>query len=385
MARKVIILAGAPESSKLDWETMGMLTDFQDSVAWFAGINKNNHSSPPNQSAQDLAVWRSLSMNKEQKHTGITQQYASFAFYGGPSGSAASSAPEFFTTELLSFDADQDDQESNPILSQFYEHSVAIHEEMPSSQLVLDDGTSDQADSFVTDGATSFSSNEASQRSAAKEPLQFRGDSHVTDLKDVPSTVHLQKILPQTMSISIIAGIISISQPRMIKTRWGAKYLVEVLVGDETKAGFAITYWLPTGSVSKSPLAGLRIGDIVLMQNVGLSVFMKKVYGSSLRKDLTKVELLHRMKLDARDVGGHYGTSDLAVRRSPRKTQQKATTTTTTKQPNPQLEKTRRVRDWVLNFVGTGKRVVNGPKAFSGQSNPRRRWEQPPDDDSQMP
>ncbi|KAK3995871.1 hypothetical protein QBC44DRAFT_233059 [Cladorrhinum sp. PSN332] len=373
MARKVIILAGAPESSKLDWNTAGLLTEFQDSVAWFAGINNNNQPSPPNASAQDLAAWRSLSLSKNQKHTGLTQQYASFAFCGGPSGSAASTAPEFFTTELISFNSTEDD-ESNPMLSQFYEHSIAIHEEMSSSQLRLDDEMSGRAeDSFVTDGTTSFMSNEPSQRPTAKEPLQFRGNSNITDLKEIPSAAHLQNILPQTMSISIIAGIISISQSRMIKTRWGTKYLAEVLVGDETKAGFAITYWLPAESVSKSPLAGLRPGDIVLMQNVGLSVFMKKVYGSSLRKDLTKVNLLHRMKLDARDIGGHYTTSDLG------------SSTATSKQPNPQLEKTRRVRDWVLNFVGASAHAVKGPKAINGKPNPRRRWEQPPDDDSQMP
>lgn len=383
MAGKVIILAGAPESSKLDWNTAGLLNEFQESVARFAGIDTNIPEPPPNPPAQDVAVWRSLSLNKEQVHTGLTQQYASFAFYGGPSGSIASTAPEFFTTDMVSFNPSQDDDEHNPILSQFYEHSIAIHQEVPSSQLLLEDGISDQAESFVTDASTSFMSDNASQQSSVKEPLAFRGSSHHTDLKDIPSIAHLERILPQTMSVNIIAGIISISQPRMIKTRWGAKHLVEVLVGDETKAGFAITYWLLADDVSKSPLAGIRPGDIVLMQNVGLSVFMKKVYGSSLRKDITKVNLLFRMKLDARDMGGYYSTSDLgsSVRRSSRRRLQHSTP----KQPNLQLEKTRRVREWVLNFVGHGNHAVKALKTSnSSKPNPRRRWEQPPDDDSQM-
>ncbi|KAK4232480.1 hypothetical protein QBC38DRAFT_2230 [Podospora fimiseda] len=378
MAPKLIILTGAPESNKLDWNPAGLLNEFQDSVARFAGINKNNQPSPPTSSAQDLAVWRSLPLKKDQKHTGLTQQYDSITIN--------STAPEFFITELLSFTSDQD-HDSNPVLSQFYEHSMAVHQEMPSSQLRLDDDMSQQAkDSLVSDG-TSFVSNEPSQPPAAtKEPLQSRKASPFVDLKDIPSTAYLQKILPQTMSLNIIAGIISISQPRMIKTRWGTKYLVEVLVGDETKAGFAITYWLPTDSVSASPLAGLRSGDIVLMQNVGLSAFMNKVYGSSLRKDLTKVKLLHRMKLDARDTGGYYTTHHLAhsmKRRSSRRTSQASTSKPP--DPHPELVKTRLVRDWVLNFVGTGDSAVKGAKAVNGKPNPRRRWEQPPDDDSQMP
>ncbi|KAG7286177.1 hypothetical protein NEMBOFW57_008482 [Staphylotrichum longicolle] len=130
------------------------------------------------------------------------------------------------------------------------------------------------------------------------------------------------------MTFNLIVGIISISQPRAVKTRWGAtKYLVEVLVGDETKAGFAITYWLPYNSVDESPLAGLRPQDVVLVQNVALNVFNNKVYGSSLRKNLTKVHLLSRMKLDPQDTGGYYSTSDLSFPGS----------------AHPQLEKTRRL------------------------------------------
>ncbi|KAK4457832.1 hypothetical protein QBC42DRAFT_255947 [Cladorrhinum samala] len=383
MAGKLIILAGAPESSKLDWDTAGLLNEFQESVARLAGININSPEPSPNHRAQDVAVWRSLSPNKEQVHTSLTQQSASFAFYGGPSGSIASTAPDFFTTDMVSFNPSPDDDEHNPILSQFYEQSMAIHQEAPSSQLLLDSGVSDQAESFVTDASTSFLSDKASQQSSVKEPLAFRGGSNHTDLKEIPSIAHLERISPQTMSVNIIAGIISISQPRMITTRWGAKHLVEVLVGDETKAGFAITYWLPADDVSKSPLAGLRPGDIVLMQNVGLSVFMKKVYGSSLRKDLTKVNLLFRMKLDARDMGGYYSTSDLgsSVRRSSRRRLQHPTP----KQPNLQLEKTRRVREWVLNFVGHGNPAAKAQRAgHCNEPNHRRRWEQPPDDDSQM-
>ncbi|KAL2258353.1 hypothetical protein VTK26DRAFT_8363 [Humicola hyalothermophila] len=289
--------------------------------------------------------------------TGFSQQY-DISFGYGPAGSVDS---EFLTTASLSFTSEADDGESGPALSQFYEHSLALHEDLPSSQLISHTGT--QSASLLDDSTTFFLSAGGTQSGSVREPLLFPGSHAVGDLANIPPAAYLLKIQPQTMTLNLIVGIISISQPRIITTRWGAeKYLVEVLVGDETKAGFAITYWLPSDSVAESPLGGLRPRDIVLMQNVALNVFSNRVYGSSLRRDLTKVHLLYRTKLDPRETGGHYTTADMSSSRTP---------------SHAQLEKARRVRDWVLNFVGGGK--IN---RFRTDSRPR--WDMPPDDDTQL-
>lgn len=349
MTSKILIFAGAPESSALNWDSSQLLSEFQDAAARVAGLNTNTREAAS--SAPEHAAWRSLSLDRANIHTDFSQRY-SFSLHDGPGAFTPGSDTEFPTSTSLSFiDGDESDR--------FYEHSLAIHQDLTSSQLVSQSST--QISHVLGDDTTSFMSDVGTQ-TPAREPLLFRGSDVLGDLKNIPPAASLIKIQPQTMTCNLLAGIISISQPRAIKTRWGStKHLVEVLVGDETRAGFTVTYWLPSDSIENSPLAGLRPQDIVLMQNVALNVFTNKVYGSSLRKNLTKMYLLYRAKLDAHDTGGHYSTSDLASATS----------------AHPQLEKTRRVRDWVRNFVGHGSRE-------GAKMNPGPRWNRPPADDTQL-
>lgn len=367
MVGKVLILAGAPDRDSLDWSAGGLLSGFQDSIAEFVGIDAlpgpPRPSAPALSLAPDHAIWRSLSLDRKNLATGLTQSQNPLDFYHGPDESLLESSPEFLTTVTLSFTSDGDDGDHGNSLSQFYEHSLAIHEDVTSSQLISQ-STDEDVTSFLTDGTSSFVSTQASlpAGAAVKAPLAFRGSDVLTSLKNLPSPAYLIKIQPGTMTCNLIVGVISISQPRAVKTRWGAtKYLVEVLVGDETKAGFAVTYWLASANVEDSPLAGMRPRDIILFQNVALNAFANKVYGSSLRKDLTKAHLLYRTRLDARDTRGYYGTSDLS----------------STSGVHPQLESTRRVRDWVSNFVGGGTHD-------SGKADSRPRWHRPPADDTQL-
>jgi len=129
--------------------------------------------------------------------------------------------------------------------------------------------------------------------------------------------------------------------------------LVEVLVGDETKTGFSITMWLPRemrvnwkdganatpeGSRSqlRRSLKSTRARDVILLQNVALSSFKGKVHGQSLRRDVTKIDLLFRKKIDETDFGGIYSAQSL----------RNATDN------DKQALKVKRVKDWMLNFVG---------------------------------
>ncbi|EGS19601.1 uncharacterized protein CTHT_0040800 [Thermochaetoides thermophila DSM 1495] len=365
MPKRTIILTGAPESSALDWDSAKLLSEFQDNVARFARHKRvkrdKDVASRSSGSQPKFAVWRSLSLEKKSISTGFSQQFTpSFPYI--PAGSFPETATEFLTTISLSSTSDDHhvENKNNLALSQFYEHSLAMHQQdLASSQLIMTQSSVYDTTSYMSDEyTTSLLSGQGSQQ-PPKEPLPLR--DVIVDLTNIPSAAYLERIQPQTVTCTLIVGIISISQPRMITTRWGAtKHLVEVLVGDETKAGFAITYWLPSDSVSNSPLAGLRPQDIVLMQHVGLNVFSGRVYGCSLRRDLTKVHLLYRARLDSKDTGGYYSTTDLSAH-----------------SPHPQLRKTRRVRDWVINFVGQG---AVGPKSKS-----RPRWDVRPADETQLP
>ncbi|KAF3761326.1 hypothetical protein M406DRAFT_266470 [Cryphonectria parasitica EP155] len=395
MMGRLLVLTGAPESERLDWSSSGLLSTFQPAVARFAFLRRPHHHpelqpTPHDRqdiSALDLAAWRSLALYRPQIPTGFSQRAGVFP-----------NSADFLTTASISSSSDasrdgdtgggdgEEEAGGSRLLVEFYEHSLAVHHNHCSSQLVPGPESQQQAAaSQLSEDTTTI----AEGTTVLKTPLpRRRGTDHLSDLEDIPPASYLTSIAPQTMTVTLIVGIISIAPPRTVETRYGAtRALVEVLVGDDTKSGFAVTFWLSeadaragTGGVLPR---GLRAQDVVLMQNVALNVFRKKVYGGSLRRDMTSVHLLHRVRTvvddDEDDTGGYYSKVDLA--KAGRSTK---------KQQDPQLEKTRRVRDWVMKFVGGGD-VGGEPKTTRSTTTARgkkraatpRNWNQPPPLDSQ--
>ncbi|KAK3350014.1 hypothetical protein B0T25DRAFT_255965 [Lasiosphaeria hispida] len=402
MANKVLIYTGAPDSRVLDWSSEGLLADFQEPIARFVGVGQTGLQDDQRPAAAnpgsvpDHAAWRSLPLEKTRIPTGDTQQHTALSFENHAPRSPGTA--EFFTTASVSFGTSMGNgTDENEVLSQLYEASLANQDpDQATSQLTnITPNTSlisTTTTSFSSDGnhnnTTSFASNndpEAQPGTTAKEPLHFRGaGAHLSDLNDIPSASYLLRIQPQTMTCNLIVGVISVSAPRTYTTRYGPRRLVEVLVGDETRAGFAVTIWLPPENTSDKSGGGtaeaagfaavlrwLRGGDVVLLLNVALKEFRKKVYGETLPRNLSRAYLLHRARLDEEDVAGHYSSADLAA-----------------KAGHPQLEKTRRVRDWVVRFVGRGQ----GPEAGLETSKRGRKrkaggvreWDtMPPVDDTQ--
>lgn len=350
MPPKIIFLTGAPSADSLDWGNVVLLDGFLPEVANFLGLDIPSASIPP---PSNEASWRLLPLKRYHLATGFTEVHE----WHGEHRNA-----EFLNTQDLSFIASGSTQDPSEIstaqsledaLSQFYEESFAIHQDIPSSALPISSQRSTQnSQGKDGSGAASFttsSSSSAPYSSTALMPpptiprpeIPYGG--HLSDLEDVPNANYLNSIQPQTVTVNLIVGIISIAPPRTIKTRRGADVeIVEILVGDETKSGFGVNFWLhptdsdPSEANCRSVLENLRLQDIVLLRNVALSSFKGKVYGQSLRKDMTKIHLLYRNLLDSRDVGGCYGISDL----------------TGGKSGNQQTEKTRLVREWVLRFLG---------------------------------
>jgi hypothetical protein len=365
MAPKLLLLVGAPEASSLDWEESGLLNDFNDPIARFAGLHArqaNEETVPitPALTSASIAhpAWRSLPLERQHLATGLTQSFDRHHLHTGHSHqNSAQGASFFLASQINSFveGFSQAHPESHPsshpsaeeLLSHFYEESYARHEDIQSSQIAP---ASDVGTSFTSD-EPSFGSFDSHLRpfGAAKE-VPVAG--HSSNLRDLPNAAYLDSIHPQTMTVNLIVGIISIPEPRAIKTRRGAAVeLIEVLVGDETRSGFGVNFWLPSSQAAqgdmRSILSGLRPRDVVLMRNVAMSSFRGNVYGQSLRKDMTKVHLLYRTRVDKSDVGGCYSAADLAMGDP----------------VPPQVEKTRRVREWVLRFVGlgAGQQKGNGP------------------------
>ncbi|KAI0120568.1 hypothetical protein F4776DRAFT_633175 [Hypoxylon sp. NC0597] len=362
MVRRTLILAGAPENHRLDWTESNLLNQFLDPIATFAHLDDPSTSAAANTvlgSALDVAVWRSIPLEKTALPTGFSQVHQVGQDYHGDE--------RFFVALTASLESASsltgNGGISREILDRFYDHSLAVHDDISSSQLPTLSFSTDESLLNTTEERSTQDSTQNNKLTPQDQSLVAQS-AHLSDLEDVPSAAYLQSISPQTMTVNLIVGIISIAEPRTVKTRWGStKSLIELLVGDETKSGFSVTFWLTSelNESSSKILRELRRQDIVLLRNVALSVFMKKVHGYSLRKGLTKVDLLNRRKLDKDDQGGLYSMKDVSSK----------------KPAHPQLLKTRRVREWVMNFVGGGGAAL-GKRKQHGK--PMRTWDMPPED-----
>ena len=232
---------------------------------------------------------------------------------------------QFFTTQDLASTGP-----SEPELSLFYSHSFSIHE---TSEVLS--GESNEDSGLGPDSTASSSDREVAAITAIPGGL--------CDLKDIPNAGYLRSIIPQTMTVNLIVSIITIYPPRRVMTRqqWKTERdIVEMVVADETKLGFSVTFWLAPESGHhddslRGRLAGLRPRDIVLLRMVGLSSFRDRVYGQSLRKGMTTVDLLHRQRVDVTDSGGAYSLRRIQAAGENDQT----------------LKKVGRVREWIKRFV----------------------------------
>lgn len=349
--RKIIFLTGAPLSSSLQWDDWFLSAPLQGCFA----ADPNHAEISLSAFAETGPTWRSLPFDREHLPTGFTQLTKAEEVVGGHEDFANETS--FLVATDLSFISATSGENSNKgscpsppkddLLTQFYEHSFAIHEEVSFPQALDYESISE------TSNSTSFEDSYIlSQLNGASSPGKNLTKSRLssiclTDLARVPNANYLQAIIPQTMTVNLVFGIISIPQPRLIKTRRSGQTLglVEMLVGDEKKAGFGISIWFSDpqeqnekDSDLRSTVARLRPQDIVLARNIALSSFKGKVYGQSLRRDTTTLDLLYRNKVDATDKEGAFGARELQDSES----------------SNVQVFKVKRVRQWVMDFVGTG-------------------------------
>lgn len=374
---RVIFLTGAPLPSSLRWTDEELCAPLQPCFIErvpgdITGISTIDDKAPS---------WRSLPLDNPHLPTGLTQlsrEYLSFDDFGHTNEETS-----FLSTTELSFaSTDRDgypsersqlsDSDKEDVFSQYYEHSFALHETIPSSQIV---GADSSDNSFTTDleSFTVFLS--PTSQPHAEDQLLTRSrltSSHLADLKDMPNAAYLRSITPQTMTINLVVGIISISQPRTIKTRkFGHSVdLVEMLVGDDTTAGFGINIWLLAPPFSRhqngthaaqqkdndlrAQTTHLRPQDVILAKTVALSSFRGKVYGQSLRRGMTTLDLLYRNVVDGDDARGAFCAAELDHDDNNNKNN------TAANGASPQIRKVRDVKDWVMRFVGTTTTTTAG-------------------------
>ncbi len=368
-SRRVLFLTGAPLLNSLTWEEDKLCAVLQPCF-----FDSSEHPCQTIASAATVApAWRSLPFVQPHLPTGLTQLDND----GRPFGVQEEGENEtsFLSTSDLSFvsaklDVDQSqaswgsEMNNEEIRSQYYEHSFALHEDVPSSRIV--GSTSAIADeSFVTESEElSFALTVDSDLETDDQLVRLKLISgHLSDLKDLPNAAFLYSITPQTMTVDLVVGVISISQPRTIKTRRGGREveLVEVLVGDDSRAGFGINIWLspaqersnfePRNEHLRNDILQLRPRDVVLARQVALCSFRGKVYGQSLRRGMTSLDLLYRNVVDKNDRRGAFRAKDFrdeGVR-------------------DFQMTKVQKVKDWVMQFIGSEA----GPPALANTSTSR--------------
>ncbi|KAJ5730071.1 uncharacterized protein N7483_004579 [Penicillium malachiteum] len=317
MSQRTIFLVGAPLPSSLDWDHDELLNT---PIPPFCDANNSTAYDPAYEPCLDQKVikWRALQ-------------------------------PLSSDTQLINADSASSDEDDSA-LSQFYDHSFAVHETSQINASGLREENPTQSSSGLDDLMITDTSDKDVSESP---PIQIRGP--LKDLGDIPTAKYLQSIVPQTMTVNLVVGIIAIHPPRRVVTRQWKKELdiIELVVGDETRAGFGVNFWLPAptdrpGAKAReidwlaSSLASLRPQDIVLLRTVGLGSFRDQVYGQSLRGGMTQVDLLYRPTDAGRSskvIPPSHGIDD----------------------DLPQ--KVRKVREWILRFVGTDE-VGGSPRGM---------------------
>ncbi|MCJ1454000.1 hypothetical protein MMC28_004350 [Mycoblastus sanguinarius] len=370
--RRVILLTGAPLPSTLSWEEAELSAPLQPCF-----LCPRKHIVSSTATHDDLApLWRSLPVEQPHLPTGLTQASREDVFLGR-SGQIAVETSFLTTTEFSFVSSPGDhgqtqtslvsDSDREEAISQYYEHSFAIHEDIPSSQIVAHASFSDE--SVITNPeASSFEHTINTGVGLEAQNARSRlASSYLSDLKDVPNATYLQSITPQTMTVNLVVGLISVPEPRIIKTRKGGRSveLVEIILGDDTRAGFGINIWLPLSQATKlsgprdsdlrSETLQLRPRDIVLIRNAALSSFKGKVYGQSLRKGMTTLDLLYRTTVDEDDKRGAYEARDFDE----------------TVSQDLNILKLTKVKDWVMHFVG-GDPGLPAPRSGSRTTRPTK-------------
>lgn len=374
--RRVIVLAGAPDPETIDWSSTDLLDHFTGAFARFAGRTEEDEL--PTQ--PDGPRWRALpavhGLPFGRAEFLVTTQSQSF-LEAAASSTLPSIPMSFQLPQALPATRESQEMESTlpfddeTTLSAFLEHSLAAHNELPSSlpdlselqgrQDDADDDGDDTYDQTTSFGAQSDVSCVPSTQSQTDRPALPARWGPLTDLEAIPAAAYLVSIAPQTATISTVVGVISVAAPRQVHTRWGStSSLVEVVVGDDTRAGFAVSFWVAASTPSSLP--PLQPRDVVLLRHVALHVFDDRVYGSSLRKDQTKVQVLWRAGDDAVSVF------------SPAELGRAARTTAGSRDNTPDARlalaaKTARVRTWALRCIAGG-----------GEDRPQRTWDMPPAD-----
>jgi len=319
-------LTGAPEPRSLEWNDDDLIDDFLPAVRRFLGHTYQNEPHTVSNieiiSSPSYPKWRSIDIEISTNHQ------------------------DSLLVEVPQSDIQDEEQSADEKSMDFLDYSFEIFEGLETKSqtrrhdddcgATLGDTTLDSA-SLLTRSITSLLSDTSDtiDVSPFADDHLIRLPSHITNLQAVPKANYIQSIRPQTMTINVVVGIISLAPLRTVQLRGSGRIMdiLELLVGDDTSAAFSITFWLQPGVEGRNDslrqrLISLKPRAILVVENVVLSVFRGRVYGQSLNRRLTRIETI--VEVLGRDGQVSWKSLDAY---------------------GEQLEKVKRVEKWVVDFL----------------------------------
>ena len=335
MGQRVLMLTGATSAGSLTWDDANLLNSLEPpfcvrTVTDFPESKRADSSRP---------VWRNVSLDYIRSRSDLGSESVPekkrklSASIGIESDLAFSSQDE----SLMALDQDRMSSATGDSLGDFYEHSFTAHE---LSTTFLTSSSQETDDTWYS---AEVDCSLPPERCSKVVSSALR----LTHLRDIPNSSYIRSIEPQTMTVNLIIGIVSIGMPKTIVARKSKRRLglVEMIVGDETGSGFRISLWLPEDSndshkavTLRDTVKRLQPHDILLAKNIGLYAFKDSVHGQSLRKDLSSLEVLYSKNTSEKGSPNLYNTSDL-VREDLK---------------DISLQRTIAVRNWMLKHVPGG-------------------------------
>lgn len=273
--RDVILLTGAPSFEQLSWSE-DVLLPCEIILDWLTKASStiwppiNNTSSPR---------WRVISSDPclvSAEGSVLSQMHFLDLTLVGNAGSAEQHDLLDQTEALLETSADIS---------------------FSSDKIHLDPETEQRAATISFYSALSDTDLAVDLQSSTRKETAVLESMTVTDLVNLPSAARLSALMPQTITLNLLVGIIELRPPRSVNLRRSKleMQIIDLTVGDETKSGFGISVWLVPEHIEqcrtqalRKQIQALRAGDLVLFQNLALHSFRACVYGQTLgRRTLT--------------------------------------------------------------------------------------------------
>ena len=292
---RIIILAGAPDAASLTFDDHSLREQYELAFKRFLDDEQEGARDlpdPPPKLSGSFPKWRSIDTGKRN--------------IPNKGDRSDEFNTQFFTTKSPSKKRKANDDDDDPLA--FLDHSLDLLESTLASQLLHtayndDDTALNTAFLSTTSFNSDISMPTLSPTQITQSAIALPTDLPLTNLKHIPSADHLESLYPQTPTVNLLVAIVALQSPRIVnlRRRQGEMEIREFIIGDETRSGFGVNFWLeplpehatlqghaPRGAnhaasyALRDQLDALRVGDVVVISNVALGTWREAVYGQSL-------------------------------------------------------------------------------------------------------